>query len=151
MEKIRKIATAVRFGAEQLVRAGNFGQVYSSSYDRMGGLNLGGACGDCSKVILDMIRHHVGLGLVHWQAGMYYNPADKVCDEYSHNWLKLSNGMILDVTATQFTRRLPPVYIAKRNDKYKADYEGTCCEPIGRSPWRVSLRKLAERKYKELT
>lgn len=58
--------------------------------------------------------------------------------------------MILDVTATQFTKRLPPVYIAKRNDKYKADYEGTCCEVSGRSPWRVSLRKLAEQKYKEL-
>lgn len=79
MEKIRKIAIAVRLGAEQLVNSGKLGPVYAS-HDPAGGLRLGGACGDCSKVILDMVRHHVGLGFVEWQAGMYYNPADKVCE-----------------------------------------------------------------------
>lgn len=145
MKQIKNIARAVRWAAELLVMKGKYGDIYQD--DPMGGYRLGGACGDCSRAIIDMIRRHVGKDFAIWQSGTY----DPRGNQYFHNWLKLKNGMILDVTATQFSTRLPKVYITKRNDKYAVGYEGSSAEWGGRSSWRNSLRKLAEKKYRELS
>ncbi len=148
MEKIKLIAGIVRSSAEELVDDGLFGPVYRTG--EMGGMRLGGACGDCSKVIIDMVRRHVSYGLLEWQAGGF---DDGDCD-YSHNWLKLRDGSILDVTATQFDPSLPGVYIAKEDKRYLSDFDGRMCEPSARrdkSRWRNVLRDMAEKKLKEMS
>lgn len=90
-----KTARAVRFCAEELVKAGNNGRGF--------GMDLGGGCGDVSYTLGQLTD------LCHcFEAGSYKG--------WGHCWLRLPDGEIWDLTATQFkiTNR---IYVLKKDTK----------------------------------
>lgn len=64
--------------------------------------NLAGYCGLASLVLVRLLKKAGVPATV--EKGYYDN-------DYGHAWVRLPNGAVLDVTATQFHKRLPKVYV----------------------------------------
>lgn len=143
LDRIKILAKIVRRAAFIEIEKGNTGPLFALDESSK---RLGGACGDLSQVLLDFIRKYVGKNYAEYENGGY--------DGQSHCWLRLRNGMTLDITATQFNAALPGVYILKskkRQKIYEIEGTGECCEPSncrgeeGYKDWRDAVKRSARK------
>lgn len=118
------VAMAVRKAAERLVKDDNPGPAW--------GPDLGGSCGDCSYVLAQML-------------GDRYLYEEGAYDGDQHSWVRLRDGTIVDVTATQFRIRRR-VHVT-RSRKYSTELRRTSAVrnlyTWGDVGWRRELKSLA--------
>jgi hypothetical protein len=125
LSKILKLARLVRLEAERLARDLN------GDTDNC----LAGYCGDTSKILLELLGKDAT-----FESGCFSNDG--------HAWLRLKNGMVLDLTASQFGP-YPKVYLCKGR-KYQVQQRGRTAVldlyQWGDKYWRAALRKAVKQR-----
>lgn len=132
-----KVARVVRGCAEYMVKTGDYGRI--SPHDKPE--NLGGSCGDVSYVLGQLT------GLCNcFEAGSY--------DGWGHCWIRLPDGEIWDLTATQF--KVPArIHVVKQtaSEKYVTAQRGKRAieglKAWADHQWRKRLRDLARAELKK--